>query len=100
FKRYWWRKLIDTAGSISNLKYPVAYPKKLISFQFLSFLKKLNYVWDIPLVIIMILEFCSNCNQGYLKPTQRVVLEGEIGINFLDIGNKRIFVCDCCGRKQ
>ncbi len=48
----------------------------------------------------MVLEFCSSCNQGYLKPTEMVVLEGEVGINFIDIGGKRIFACDSCGRKQ
>jgi hypothetical protein len=29
-----------------------------------------------------------------------VVLEGEIGINFMDIGGKRIYVCNSCGEKQ
>ena len=48
----------------------------------------------------MVLEFCSSCNQGYLKPTELVVLEGEIGINFIDIGGKRIYVCNSCGEKQ
>lgn len=48
----------------------------------------------------MVLEFCSYCNQGYLKPTEMAVLEGEVGINFIDIGGKRIFSCDSCGQKQ
>ena len=48
----------------------------------------------------MVLEFCCYCNQGYLKPTGDVVLEGEVGINLIDIGSKRIFACDSCGQKQ
>ena len=48
----------------------------------------------------MVLEFCSSCNQGYLKPTDSVVLEGEIGINLIDIGGKRIYLCDSCRQKQ
>ena len=48
----------------------------------------------------MVIEFCSYCNQGYLKPTEEVVLEGEVGINLIDIGGKRIFACDSCGQTQ
>jgi hypothetical protein len=48
----------------------------------------------------MVLELCSYCNQGYLKSTGSVVLEGEVGINLIDIGSKRIFACDSCGQKQ
>ena len=35
-----------------------------------------------------------------MKPTGDVVLEGEVGINLIDIGSKRIFACDSCGQKQ
>lgn len=48
----------------------------------------------------MIREFCSACNQGYLKPTTTVAIEGQVGINLTDIGNKRIFVCENCGQKE
>ena len=48
----------------------------------------------------MVIEFCSYCNQGYLKPTEEVVLEGEVGINLIDIGGKRIFACDSCSQIQ
>ena len=46
----------------------------------------------------MVIEFCSYSNQGYLKPTEEVVLEGEVGINLIDISGKRIFACDSCGQ--
>jgi hypothetical protein len=36
----------------------------------------------------MVLEFYSYCNQEYLKPTEEIVLEGEVGINLIDIGGK------------
>ena len=38
--------------------------------------------------------------QSSLKPIGDVVLEGEVGINLMDIGSKRIFSCDSCGQKQ
>jgi hypothetical protein len=47
----------------------------------------------------MVIEFCTYCNQGYLKPTEEVALE-EVGINLIGIGGKRIFACDSCGQKQ
>lgn len=46
----------------------------------------------------MPLEFCSSCNQGYPKATERVVLEGETASDFRDIGNKRIYQCETCGQ--
>ena len=48
----------------------------------------------------MVIEFCSYSNQGYLKPTEEVVLEGEVGINLIDISGKRIFASDSCGQIQ
>ena len=94
-------RLIDIVCSVSSSKYSVELLQKTVIRTSLGIpLGNLRYIWDISLVIRMVLEFCSNCNQGYLKPTQMVVLEGEVGFNFLDIGNKRIFVCDSCGQKQ
>jgi hypothetical protein len=46
----------------------------------------------------MPLEFCSSCNQGYLKATERVVLEGETSSNFRDISSKRIYEYEACGQ--
>jgi hypothetical protein len=48
----------------------------------------------------MVLEFCSACNQGYLKSTATIAIEGEVGINLTDNGNKRIFLCESCGQKE
>ncbi|MGA8844296.1 MAG: hypothetical protein WB511_11995 [Nitrososphaeraceae archaeon] len=35
-----------------------------------------------------------------MKPTTTVAIEGQVGINLTDIGNKRIFVCENCGQKE
>ena len=48
----------------------------------------------------MVLEFCFSCNQGYLKPTGIVALEGEAARDFRDISRKKIFVCESCGQKR
>ena len=53
---------------------------------------------------------CLGINNGHrvlfilqpmiLETNRKVVLEGEVGINLIDIGGKRIFACDSCGQKQ
>ena len=41
----------------------------------------------------MVLEFCSYCNQGYLKPTEEVVLEGEVG-SMINTSYIEVVYCD------
>lgn len=44
------------------------------------------------------LDLCS-CNSGYLKPTGEVLAQGESIGEFIDIGGRRIFVCDKCKQR-
>ncbi|MGG6460585.1 MAG: hypothetical protein ACM3JQ_04065 [Candidatus Eiseniibacteriota bacterium] len=46
-----------------------------------------------------ILDRCSTCKNGYIKPTEEVVAKGESIGESGEIGSKRVYQCDNCKRR-
>jgi hypothetical protein len=45
-------------------------------------------------------DLCSTCKEGSLQQTAEVVVHGESGGEFKDIGSRRVFRCGNCGQRQ